>query len=251
MDFSALKKLLGGAPESSSERSESDLSKDPGQAEEKRKELLDEARKREEAYAKKRREEAKRRREQQKRQWDDYTTESELSGQIPEEDEEEVAAMEAARRRKAEKLRSRREQMDDGAAAGNKGAGRYEKGGHDASGAGGEATHTETATAAATDDEPAQVSGEPDAEPSPSAFDADAFDAENASEDEKTRHYARILGLSGRIAARDIKRQYRQLMAQYHPDKVGHLGEKLQNVAEKESKQIVEAYEYFRQRFNF
>jgi len=36
-------------------------------------------------------------------------------------------------------------------------------------------------------------------------------------------------------------------MAQYHPDKVSHLGEKFQTIAEEESKNINRAFEYFRE----
>ena len=40
------------------------------------------------------------------------------------------------------------------------------------------------------------------------------------------------------------------MLKEYHPDKVANLGKKLQDVAEKESKEINEAYEYFRKKYS-
>ena len=37
-------------------------------------------------------------------------------------------------------------------------------------------------------------------------------------------------------------------MKEYHPDKVDNMGEKLKDLAEKESKMINEAYEYFKKK---
>jgi len=56
------------------------------------------------------------------------------------------------------------------------------------------------------------------------------------------------LNLKGRVSFEDIKRRYRELVAQYHPDKVSHLGPKLQAVAEDEVKEIYEAFQFFRDR---
>ncbi len=62
-------------------------------------------------------------------------------------------------------------------------------------------------------------------------------------------YYGRILGLSGQVTVDAVKSQYRTMVAQYHPDKVHHLGPKLKEVAEKEMKEINEAFEYFRRKF--
>lgn len=62
-------------------------------------------------------------------------------------------------------------------------------------------------------------------------------------------YYGRILGLSGQVNVDAVKSQYRTLVAQYHPDKVHHLGPKLKEVAEKEMKEINEAFEYFRRKY--
>lgn len=62
-------------------------------------------------------------------------------------------------------------------------------------------------------------------------------------------HYGRILGLRGRVSAVDVRNRYRELAAQYHPDKVSHLGPKLKEVAEREMQEINEAFEYFKKRY--
>ena len=62
-------------------------------------------------------------------------------------------------------------------------------------------------------------------------------------------YYASVLGLSGKVLPEDVKVQYRKLAAQYHPDKVDHLGQKLKKVAEHEMKSINEAYEFFKKKY--
>jgi len=64
-------------------------------------------------------------------------------------------------------------------------------------------------------------------------------------------YYRNILGLGSSFTVEDIKRRYRELVAKYHPDKVNHLGEKLKETAEREMKEINEAYEYFKNKYNF
>ena len=59
-------------------------------------------------------------------------------------------------------------------------------------------------------------------------------------------YYGRILGLQGRVTWTDVRSRYRELVVQYHPDKVNHLGPKLRAVAEHEMKEINEAFEYFK-----
>ncbi len=59
------------------------------------------------------------------------------------------------------------------------------------------------------------------------------------------RYYGKVLGLKGRITKEDVKRRYRQLCQQYHPDMVNHAGPKIKEVAEREMKKINEAYAYF------
>jgi len=64
-------------------------------------------------------------------------------------------------------------------------------------------------------------------------------------------YYRNILGLGSNYTVEDIKRRYRELVVKYHPDKVNHLGEKLKETAEREMKEINEAYEYFKKKYNF
>ena len=70
--------------------------------------------------------------------------------------------------------------------------------------------------------------------------------ASSAARDE--RYYARVLGLAGNCGPDNVKRAYRLLVPQYHPDKVHHLGPKLKEVAEQQMKEINEAYAYFKRK---
>jgi hypothetical protein len=65
----------------------------------------------------------------------------------------------------------------------------------------------------------------------------------------RARLYAHVLGLSGCVTRDDVRRVYRELARQYHPDKVQHLGPKLREVADSEIRQLNEAYAYFRERY--
>lgn len=51
-----------------------------------------------------------------------------------------------------------------------------------------------------------------------------------------------VLGLSPGASSLQIKEAYRNLAAQYHPDKVAHLGEEFQKLAEERFKEIQAAY---------
>ena len=46
----------------------------------------------------------------------------------------------------------------------------------------------------------------------------------------------------------EIKKAFRTLSMQYHPDKVAHLGEEFKRVAEEKMKEINGAYHYFKAR---
>jgi hypothetical protein len=73
----------------------------------------------------------------------------------------------------------------------------------------------------------------------------------DSSKDSELVKCGKILGLAGKMTPGDIKKKYRELMTQYHPDKVSKLGPKLREVAEAESKKINEAYDYFRKKYDF
>ncbi len=66
---------------------------------------------------------------------------------------------------------------------------------------------------------------------------------------EETRYYA-VLGLEQGADFEAIKKAYRKLSMQYHPDKVAHLGDEFKRVAEEKMKEINAAYDYFKKKFN-
>ncbi len=68
-------------------------------------------------------------------------------------------------------------------------------------------------------------------------------------EDPETR-YARVLGLPRNFTAPEIKERYRILIASYHPNKVSQLAPELQQMASQKTREINEAYEYFRVKYN-
>lgn len=52
-----------------------------------------------------------------------------------------------------------------------------------------------------------------------------------------------VLGVDRNASAAEIRQAYRRLAAQYHPDKVAHLGPELQELAERRFKEIQKAYQ--------
>ena len=52
-----------------------------------------------------------------------------------------------------------------------------------------------------------------------------------------------VLGIKQNASPEDIKKAYRQLAGKYHPDKVAHLGEEFNELAEKRFKEIQKAYQ--------
>jgi DnaJ-class molecular chaperone len=89
-------------------------------------------------------------------------------------------------------------------------------------------------------------------------------DGHNTFEEESRRRYSRgaegegetgfkeerlrkspyeVLGIESGASVEEIKKAYRQLANQYHPDKVGHLGKEFQDMAEVRFKEIQEAYD--------
>ena len=63
------------------------------------------------------------------------------------------------------------------------------------------------------------------------------------------RYYAGVLQLNGQTNRDEIKKHYHELVSQYHPDKVNHLGPKLRKVAEEEMREINEAYNFFKKQY--
>lgn len=62
--------------------------------------------------------------------------------------------------------------------------------------------------------------------------------------------YYAVLGLAPGTDFSAIKKAYRKLSMQYHPDKVGHLGEEFKRVAEEKMKEINMAYDFFKKKYN-
>lgn len=62
--------------------------------------------------------------------------------------------------------------------------------------------------------------------------------------------YAQILGLSENYSLEDVKRQYKEIIIKNHPDRVAGLSDAIRQAAERESKKINEAYDYFKRKFN-
>ncbi|HHL33429.1 MAG TPA: J domain-containing protein [Desulfobulbaceae bacterium] len=62
--------------------------------------------------------------------------------------------------------------------------------------------------------------------------------------------YYAVLGLEQGADFIMIKKAYRKLSMQYHPDKVAHLGDEFKGVAEEKMKEINAAYDYFKKKFN-
>ncbi|MBA4419015.1 MAG: hypothetical protein C0392_14090 [Syntrophus sp. (in: bacteria)] len=62
--------------------------------------------------------------------------------------------------------------------------------------------------------------------------------------------YRQILGVTAEDSPATIRKKYKELLAKYHPDKVQHLGIEFQEMAERKTKAIMEAYDFFRKIYN-
>ncbi|MGD8835539.1 MAG: DnaJ domain-containing protein [Desulfobacteraceae bacterium] len=65
----------------------------------------------------------------------------------------------------------------------------------------------------------------------------------NTSNGKQIRTPHEILGVAPNADQKEIQKAYRKLANQYHPDKVAHLGEEFQILAEQRFKEIQEAYD--------
>jgi len=68
--------------------------------------------------------------------------------------------------------------------------------------------------------------------------------ARETARNEKTTSasWDKILGVSPNASIDEIRRAYKLLISQYHPDKVASLGDELKDLAEHKSKEITQAY---------
>lgn len=70
--------------------------------------------------------------------------------------------------------------------------------------------------------------------------------------DENTEEYFySILNINRNSSVDEIKKAYKEEIRKYHPDKVEHLGDEFKEIAEKKTKDINKAYNYFRKKFGF
>lgn len=58
-----------------------------------------------------------------------------------------------------------------------------------------------------------------------------------------TKNPYKVLKVSSNASQAEIKKAYRQLANKYHPDKVAHLGDEFQKLAEERFNEIQEAYQ--------
>lgn len=73
---------------------------------------------------------------------------------------------------------------------------------------------------------------------------------ESATAAQTEEQYYAVLGLEKGADFTEIKKAYRKLSMQYHPDKVGHLGEEFKKIAEEKMKEINVAYGHFEKKFS-
>ena len=62
-------------------------------------------------------------------------------------------------------------------------------------------------------------------------------------------NYGKSLGLRGKVNMKQIHLAYRNKIKEYHPDKIATMAEELKELALKRTKEINEAYEYFKKKY--
>ncbi len=56
--------------------------------------------------------------------------------------------------------------------------------------------------------------------------------------------------MKGKVTKAEIKKAYRAMAKKYHPDKVASLGDEFKELAERKFKDINEAYEFFKEKYD-
>lgn len=79
--------------------------------------------------------------------------------------------------------------------------------------------------------------------PGPAGPEPEARQETSADGDAPPEEWHRILSVSPDASTDEIRRSYKTLMSQYHPDKVAELGDELKRLAERKSKEINSAYQ--------
>jgi DnaJ like chaperone protein len=68
---------------------------------------------------------------------------------------------------------------------------------------------------------------------------------------EREKRCRNILGVSQDAGEEAIKAAYRAQLAKYHPDKVTHLGGEFYDLASSRTKDIINAYEFLKNKYDF
>ena len=80
-------------------------------------------------------------------------------------------------------------------------------------------------------------------------IDEGIYESESNKPSLRDLHFGKILGVNDLNDPNSIKAAYRKTIAQYHPDRVRAMGPEIREVAENKAKEINQAYEYFRKKF--
>ena len=59
-----------------------------------------------------------------------------------------------------------------------------------------------------------------------------------------------MFDLKGQVTKTEIRKKYLELISKYHPDKVSDLGKELVELAEKKTKEINMAFEWFKKKYS-
>ena len=68
--------------------------------------------------------------------------------------------------------------------------------------------------------------------------------------DSEELYFGKILGLKGKVSINQIHKKYRKKIKEYHPDQVSMMARELREIAEKRTKELNEAYEYFKKKYS-
>jgi hypothetical protein len=77
----------------------------------------------------------------------------------------------------------------------------------------------------------------------------EGFDCSKATEFEKAKYFGELFELKGQITKSQLRKKYLELVSKYHPDKVADLGQELIDIAEKKTKEINAAFEWFKKKY--
>lgn len=64
------------------------------------------------------------------------------------------------------------------------------------------------------------------------------------------KKYSKLLKLNGGESIKDIENSYKSLIKKYHPDKVASMGEEIIKTAEEKTKELNDAYDFFKKKLN-